>query len=188
MFENPFLHPWWGYWKRVSTAILTYVWKSWVPEEHRWGESKEDQLAILTHVWNMGETAHRWGESKENQLAILTHVYIHGCWKVSNFTHVYRCTDMTLGLTSLDAEKCPTSAVFNNALTWLWDWPAKDPLLSHVVLNGIPQPLGHNSAISWPILDLIGTNEHPRIPLCPMWFSMESCNLLTITQPFLDQF
>ena len=122
MFENPFLHPWWGYWKRVSTAILTYVWKSWVPEEHRWGESKENQLAILTHVWNMGETAHRWGESKENQLAILTHVYIHGCWKVSNFTHVYRCTDMTLGLTSLDAEKCLTSPVFTDALTWLWDW------------------------------------------------------------------
>ena len=122
MFENPFLHPWWGYWKRVSTAILTYVWKSWVPEEHRWGESREDQLAILTHVWNMGETAHRWGESKENQLAILTHVYIHGCWKVSNFTHVYRCTDMTLGLTSLDAEKCLTSPVFTDALTWLWDW------------------------------------------------------------------
>ena len=122
MFENPFLHPWWGYWKRVSTAILTYVWKSWVPEEHRWGESKENQLAILTHVWNMGETAHRWGESKENQLAILTHVYIHGCWKVSNFTRVYRCTDMTLGLTSLDAEKCLTSPVFTDALTWLWDW------------------------------------------------------------------
>ena len=122
MFENPFLHPWWGYWKRVSTAILTYVWKSWVPEEHGWGESKENQLAILTHVWNMGETAHRWGESKENQLAILTHVYIHGCWKVSNFTHVYRCTDMTLGLTSLDAEKCLTSPVFTDALTWLWDW------------------------------------------------------------------
>ena len=48
-----------------------------------------------------------------------------GCWKVSNFTRVYWCTDMTLGLTSLDAEKCPTSAVFNNALTWLWDWPQR---------------------------------------------------------------
>ena len=23
---------------------------------------------------------------------------------------------------------------------------------------------GHNSAISWPILDLFGTNEHQRIP------------------------
>ena len=100
-----------------------------------------------------------------------------GCWKVSNFTRVYWCTDMTLGLTSLDAEKCPTSAVFNNALTWLWDWPAKDPLLSHVVLNGITQPLGHNSAISWLILDLFGTKEHPRIPLCPMWFAIESHNL-----------
>ena len=36
---------------------------------------------------------------------------------------------------------------------------------------------GHNSAISWPILDLFGTNEHQKNPLCPMCFSMESHNL-----------
>ena len=37
---------------------------------------------------------------------------------------------------------------------------------------------GHNSAISWPILDLFGTYEHQRNPFCPMCFPMESRNLL----------
>ena len=36
---------------------------------------------------------------------------------------------------------------------------------------------GHNSAMSWPILDLFGTYEHQRNPFCPMCFSMESLNL-----------
>ena len=35
----------------------------------------------------------------------------------------------------------------------------------------------HNSAISWPILDLFGTNEHLRIPFGAMLFSIESRNL-----------
>ena len=37
---------------------------------------------------------------------------------------------------------------------------------------------GHNSAISWPILDLFGTNEHQRIPFCPKCFSVEFSNFL----------
>ena len=35
----------------------------------------------------------------------------------------------------------------------------------------------HNSAISWPILDLFGANDYLRIPFCPIFFSMESRNL-----------
>ena len=100
----------------------------------------------------------------------------------------------------------------------LWHkWTPKGPLLSHMILNGITQPLigkvaitqpfldqfwivlvqmntkgscfvqcgsqlnratfqwenSHNSAISWQILDCFGTNEHQRVPFCPMWLSME---------------
>ena len=45
---------------------------------------------------------------------------------------------------------------------------------------------GPESAISWPILDLFGTNEHQRITFCYMCFSMESRNLSGGKWPFLD--
>ena len=60
-----------------------------------------------------------------------------------------------------------------------WCKHRRIPFWSHVVLDGIMQPLmggnSHNSVISLLILDLFGTNEHQRIPFCPMWFLMESC-------------
>ena len=47
---------------------------------------------------------------------------------------------------------------------------------------------GHNSAISWPILDLFGTNKHQRIPFCPIWFSIESRYLSGRKWPLLSHF
>ena len=54
-------------------------------------------------------------------------------------------------------------------------WTAINTILH--VLNGITQPLSGKMANSWRILELFGTDEHPRIPFCPMWFPIESHNL-----------
>ena len=45
-------------------------------------------------------------------------------------------------------------------------WTAINTILH--VLNGITQPPGGKMAYSWRILELFGTDEHPRIPFCPM--------------------
>ena len=99
--------------------------------------------------------------------------------------------------TASQGEKLPKLSNFLTNFESCWyKWTPKVPLLSLVVLNGITQPLkgenGHNSAISWPILDVFVTNEQQKIPFCTIWFSMESRNLaggkMAITQPFLDRF
>ena len=109
-----------------------------------------------------------------------------GCWKVSNFTRFYRCTDMTLELNCIwiwnhstwemynghnsaihwsiliilvQTNKnrtlfVPCGSQWNHTTSWpqlrhfltdfgsFWyKWTPKDPLLSHLVLNGIMQPL-----------------------------------------------